>query len=199
MLCGGRKALLLAAALVAAAATAASASAGSPVHIVSATVNPDRSVSVTWNVPSGEWEGVFIINPTSTADFTGEMPFGGDTIEYDLLGTGWTNYKTLPLDLTIQRPTTIYAQVQLTDPYGNGGCEQGDLLVDCDSQVVALTVNPICSKVLVKAGYYSKKLIRRGHWLRRNGHYVRRNGHRVWVKARYRRVWHPPVYKTQCY
>lgn len=184
-------------------ATSASA-ATSPVLIISATVNADRTVSVSWNVPAGSWGGVFVVNPTSTTDSTGEMPFVlGATIVYDRLATGWTNYKTrLPLKMNIQHPVTVYAQIQLIDPYdnGTGGCQQGvEYLVDCDSQVVALTIDPICSPVLIKAGHYSRKLIRRGHWLRRDGHYVRRHGHRVWRKQLYRRVYHRPTYQTQCH
>lgn len=72
---------------------------------------------------------------------------------------------------------------------------------------------PPPAPVLVTAGYYktvtvtpaylTKKVVKRGHWLRRHGHYVRRHHHRVWVKATYRRVYHaavteqvwvPPVY-----
>ena len=167
-----------------------------------ATVNSDRSISVNWNVPAGSYGGAFIVNTTSTTDFTGELPFdsvGDPTIEYDLIQSGWTNYKTLPLDLTITQPTTVYAQVQLIDPFNDGSCTQGDFGDDCDSQVIPMTIQPICTQVLVKPAYYTKKLVRRGHWLRRNGHYVRRHGHRVWVKAVYRKVFHPAVYQTQCH
>jgi hypothetical protein len=101
--------------------------------------------------------------------------------------------------MTITQPTTVYVQVQLTDPYDDGGCQQGDFLVDCDSQVVALTVNPICTRVQIREGYYTKALVRRGHWLKRHGHFVRRHGHRVWVKPVYRRTYHPPVYQEQCH
>jgi hypothetical protein len=81
-----------------------------------------------------------------------------------------------------------------------------------------LTIQPICAQVQTQAGYYktqvvtpahyTKKLVKPGHWLRRNGHYVRRNGHRVWVKATYKRVFHPAVteqvwvpavYTTECH
>lgn len=110
-----------------------------------------------------------------------------------------TNYKTLPLDMSITQPTTVYVQVQLIDPFGDNSCTQGDLGDDCDSQVIPLTIQPICAQVLVKKGYYTKKLVRRGHWLRRHGHYVLHHGHRVWVKAVYRRVYHPPVYQTHCH
>jgi hypothetical protein len=208
--------VMVAAAMLVAKASAATQS--SPVQITSATLNADRTLSVSWDVPVGTYGGVLVVVPSSTTDFTGAMPFDVGTIGYDLLSSGWTNYKTLPLDMTIQQPTTIYVQVQLIDPYGDGTCQQGDGLVDCDSQVVALTVNPICSPVTVTDGYYStdlvkasdytKQLVHRGHWLRRYGHYVRRNGHRVWVKAVYRRiyhpavsqqVWHPPVTATQCH
>lgn len=185
---------------VAAAIFVESASAASPVQIVSATVNADRSVSIGWNIPGGYYGGDLIINPTSATDSTGEMPFGDTTIDYRLFGPGRTHYKTLPLNMTVQQPVTVYVQVQLIDPYDTGrGCQQGAYLVDCDSQVVALTVAPICGKVLVKAGYYSKRMVRRGHWLRRDGHFVRRHGRRVWVKAVYRRVYHPPVYQTRCH
>src|SRR6266566_1394514 len=113
-----KKALLLAVALIAALVGANSALAD-PRISATAVVNSDRSVSVSWNVPAGPYGGAFIINPLATTDFTGELPFdsvGDQTIEYDLLQTGWTNYKTLPLDMTITQPTTVYAQVQLIDP-----------------------------------------------------------------------------------
>jgi hypothetical protein len=178
--------------------------ASSPVQVISATVEADRRVSISWNIPVGSWGGVLVVNPTSTTDSTGEMPFAlGVTIDYDLLATGRTHYRTrLPLKMNIQRPVTVYAQVQLIDPYdnGTGGCQQGvAYLVDCDSQVVGLTINPICTPVLIKGGDYSRKLVRRGHWLRRNGRYVQRHGHRVRVRAVYRRVYHPPVYQTECH
>ena len=195
----------IAAAAEAALILAASASAGtSPVQVTSATVHADRKVSISWNIPVGTWGGVFVVNRTPTTDSTGEMPFVlGSTIEYDVLGKGWTNYKTrLPLKMTVQQPVTVYGQVQLIDPYdnGTGGCQQGvDYMVDCDSQIVALTITPICSPVLIKAGYYSRKRVRSGHWLKRNGHYVRRHTHRVWVKATFRRIYHAPVHQTQCH
>jgi hypothetical protein len=62
--------------------------------------------------------------------------------------------------------------------------------------------------VVVTPAHYTKKLVKRGHWLRRNGHYVRRHGHRVWVRAKYEWILHPaltkqvwvlPVYSTQCH
>src|SRR6202007_1520068 len=94
-----------------------------------ATVNSDRAISVSWNVPANSFGGAFIVNPLSTTDFTGELPFnsvGDDTIEFDLIQSGWTNYKTLPLDMTITQPTTVYAQVQLIAPFNDGSCTQGD-------------------------------------------------------------------------
>jgi hypothetical protein len=178
-----------------------------------ATVNSDRSVSVSWNVPAGESQGVFVINTTSLKDATGELPFdavGDPTIEDDLLNTGWTSYKTLPLDMTITQPTTVYAQVQLDDPYGDGSCSQGDLFTNCDSQVIPLTIQPICTKTVVTPGHYAKKLAKRAHWLLHHGkrvkwskryqrpQYVKRHGY-VWVKATYRRVWVPPVYTNDCH
>jgi hypothetical protein len=57
---------------------------------------------------------------------------------------------------------------------------------------------PVCQKVLVKKGHSSRKLVRRGHWLKRDGKVVRRHGRRIWVKAKYRRVYHKPVFKTTC-
>jgi hypothetical protein len=159
-----------------------------------ANVNSDRSVSVSWNIPAGSYGGTLIINPTSLTDVTGELPFdavGDQTIDFNLLNTGMTSYKTLPLDMTITQPTTLYLQVQLDNPFADGSCSQGDLYTDCDSQVVPLAIQPICTKALTKAAYYTKKLVRRGH-------YVRRHGHRVWVKPVYKRVRHPAVYHTQC-
>ena len=178
-----------------------------------ATVNSDRSVSVSWNVAAGEFQGAFIINTTSLADATGELPFdavGDPTIEFDLLNTGWTSYKTLPLDVTITQPTTVYAQVQLDDPFGDGSCSQGPVFVDCDSQVIPLTIQPICTKKLVTPGHPAKKLVKRGHWLLHDGkrvkwseryhrpRYAERQGY-VWVKPTYKRGWVPPVYKTTCH
>lgn len=101
--------------------------------------------------------------------------------------------------MTITQPTTVYAQVELIDPFGDGSCSQGDFGADCDSQVIALTIQPICAQVLVKAAYTTKQLVKRGHWLRKNGHFVKRHGHRVWVKPTYKRVNHPAVYQSQCH
>ncbi len=53
-------------------------------------------------------------------------------------------------------------------------------------------MTPICQQVVVKAGHYVKKLVRRAHW-------EKRNGHRVWVKAKYAKVWVKPVYQTACH
>lgn len=190
----------IAAALTLAAKTPA---ATSPVQITSATVYANRTISVSWDIPVGQWGGALMINPTAATDATGEMPFeAGTTIDYELLNTGSTHYTSkLPLKMTVQQPVTVYVQVQLIDPWynGTGGCQQGNYLADCDSQVVALPIDPICREVLVKAGYYSKVLVRRGHWLRRHGRYVHQHGQGVWVKARYRRIWHPPVYETRCH
>ncbi len=94
--------------------------------------------------------------------------------------------------MTITQPTTVYAQVQLIDPFGDGSCTQGDFGVDCDSQVIALTIQPICAQVETHAAYTTKKLVKRGH-------YVKRHGHRVWVKPKYKRVSHPATYETQCH
>lgn len=177
-----------------------------------ATVNSDRSVSVSWNVPAGQFEGEFIIDTTSLQDATGELPFdavGDPTIEFDLLDSGWTTYRTLPLDMTITKPTTVYAQVQLDDPFGDSSCSQGDVFTDCDSQVIPLTIQPICTKTLKTPGHYAKRLVKRAHWLLHHGkrvkwsrryrrpQYAKRHGH-VWVKARYKKVWVPPVYETDC-
>ena len=167
-----------------------------------ATANTDRSVSVSWNVPAGSFGGDLITNTTSLTDVTGAFPFnavGDPTIDFNLLNTGMTSYKTLPLNMTITQPTTVYLQVQLIDPFGDGSCSQGDFYVECDSPVVPLTIQPICTQVLVRAGYYTKKLVKRGHWLRSHGHYVLRHGDRVWIKAKYKKIWHPPVYETQCH
>jgi hypothetical protein len=206
-----KKVLLFAVALIAALAGANSALADP--RISATAVDSDRSVSVSWNVPAGSNGGSFIINPLATTDFTGELPFdsvGDQTIEYDLLQTGWTNYKTLPLDMTITQPTTVYAQVQLIDPFGDDSCTQGDFGVDCDSAVIPLTIQPICTTVVVTPAYYSKKLVSRGHYLKRNGHrvkwisrylhpkYAKRNGW-VWVKAVYKRIYHPAVTQQSCH
>jgi hypothetical protein len=199
----------------------ASGALADPRISATATANSDRSISVEWNVPAGSFGGAFIVNPTSTVDFTGELPFdspGDDTIDYNLLQSGWTNYKTLPLYMTITQPTTVYVQVQLIDPFNDDTCTQGDFATDCDSQVIPLTIQPICTQVVTQQGYYkavvvkpahlTKKLVERGHWLRRNGRYVRKLGHRVWVKAKYKKVYHPavtkqvwvpPVYSTECH
>jgi hypothetical protein len=196
-----------------------------------AAANSDRSISVNWNVPASSYGGAFIVNTTSATDFTGELPFdsvGDPTIDYNLIQSGWTSYKTLPLDMTITQATTVYVQVQLIDPFNDGSCAQGDFGVDCDSQVIPLTIQPICTQVQTAAGYYTtvvvtpayyaKQLVRRAHWLLHHGHrvkwskryhraqYVKRHGY-VWVKATYKQVYHPevtkqvwvpPVYSTQC-
>ena len=89
-------------------------------------------------------------------------------------------------------------------------CSQGDFYTDCDSQVIPLTIQPICTQTVVTQGHYTKKLVKRAHWLLRHGkrvkwsnryhrpQYVKRHGH-VWVKAVYKQVWVPPVYSTQCH
>ncbi len=178
-----------------------------------AVVNPDRTVSVTWNVPAGSFGGAFIINPLATTDFTGELPFdsvGDTTIEYDLLQAGWTTYKTLPLHMTITQPTTVYAQVQLINPFGDGSCTQGPFGSDCDSVVIPLTVQPICETTVVTPAYYTRVLVKRGHYLERNGHrvkwtrryhkpkYRRRSGW-VWVNPVYKRLYHPAVTQQTCH
>lgn len=191
----------------------ASAALADPRISATAVINADRSISVSWNVPAGSFGGSFIVNPLPTTDFTGELPFdsvGDTTIDYNLLQAGWTTYQTLPLDMTITQPTTIYAQVTLIDPFGDGSCSQGSFGANCDSQVIPLVVQPICSQVLVTQGYYTTSLVSRGHYLKHNGHrvrwssryrhpkYAKRNGW-VWVKAVYKRVFHPPVYQTECH
>ena len=78
-----KKMLLALAAAAAVAAVLASSALADPRITASATVNADRSVSVSWNVPEGSYGGAFIINPLSTTDFTGELPpdsVGDDTI-----------------------------------------------------------------------------------------------------------------------
>lgn len=225
-----RRLLLVAAAAAAALATAATAAAD-PRISATATVDANRMVTFTWNVPMGSWGGAVIVNPTATTDSTGELPFSaGTTIEFNTVGAGATTYYSgLPLDMTITQPTTVYAQVELIDPFGDGSCTQGSFQTDCDSAVIPITIQPICTQVLVTAGYYktevvsqayyTKKLATPAHWLKHNGQrvkwskryqrpaYIRRNGH-VWVKATYKRVYHPevtqqvwvpPVYSTQCH
>jgi hypothetical protein len=197
-----RKLGVIAIVVIAIAAVAAPSALADSRISATAVANSDRSVSVTWNVPAGEFRGAFVINTTSLADATGELPFnavGDPTIDYNLLDTGWTTYKTLPLDMTITQPTTVYAQVQLIDPFGDHTCGQGDVLDDCDSQVIPLTIEPICAKVLQTPAYTTTKLVKAGHWLRRNGHYVKKHGHRVWVKPKYVRVTHQAVYQNQCH
>lgn len=184
-----------------------------PAISATATVNSDRSVSVSWNVPAGSNGGAFIINTTSLTDATGELPFnasGDPTIDYNLLNTGMTSYKTLPLNMTITQPTTVYAQVQLTDPFEDASCSQGDFFTDCDSQVIPLTIQPICTTVVVTPAHYTKKLVRRAHYLKRNGHRVKwtKRYHRpkyskkhgwVWVNAVYMRIYHPAVTQQNCH
>lgn len=194
--------------MVAAAMLATNASAANPPQITSAWVNADRTVSVNWDIPT-LYSGAVIINPTPATDLTGAMPFKvGTTLDYEMLPGDLTNYKTMiPLQMIITQPTTIYVQMQFNpyDPFYGTTCQVGDHPPSCVSQVVALTVNPICSPGivapghystdLVKAAYYTKQLVHRSHWLRRHGHYVLRHGHSVWVKAVYRRISHPPVYQ----
>lgn len=208
-----KKALLIAAVAVFALANAGLANADSRIS-ASAAVNSDRSVSVSWNVPASSWGGALTINTTSLTDVTGELPFdavGDPTIDYNLLDTGMTSYRTLPLDMTITQPTTIYLQVQLIDPFGDGSCAQGDFYSDCDSAVIPLTVQPICTQTVVTAGYYKTVTVTPGHYVKKlvkKAHWVKRNGRRVRVKAKYRQVWVapvtqqqwvPPVYSTTCH
>lgn len=212
--------------LIVAAGAVALASAGlakaDPRISASAVVNSDRSVSISWNVPAASWGGSLIINPTTLTDVTGALPFdavGDETIEYDLLNTGMTSYRTLPLDMTITEPTTIYLQVQLIDPFNDGTCEQGSFYTECDSDVIPLTIQPICTQVLVTAGYYQTVTTAAGYYktvtvtpahyvkkLVKRAHYVIRMGRRVKVKAKYRKVlvpavteqvWVPPVTQQQ--
>lgn len=163
--------------------------------------------------PASSWGGALIINSTSLADVTGELPadaVGDETIAYDLLNTGMTSYQTLPLDMTITEPTTIYLQVQLIDPFNDGSCSQGAFYADCDSAVIPLTVEPICTQTLITAGYYETVTVTAGYYktvtvtpahyvkkLLKKAHYVTRNGRRVRVKAKYRRVRVPPVTKKE--
>jgi hypothetical protein len=180
---------------------ATNALASSPV-IATATVNADRSISVTWNLSSNTSGDVVTVSSSDATDSTGEMTWNPDTnLSYsDIPGAGQTSYTTKPLDMTITQPTTIYLQVWLVMPYWDGsnwyGCGQGSqgALVDsdCDSQVVALTVQPICTQTLVTAGHYVEKLVKRAH-------VIKRNGRRIRVKATYRKVWVPPVYSTSCH
>jgi len=188
-----RRFLLLLAAVLVAAAWASTAMANGGVQVTSATVNSDRSVSISWNTPVAIFGGSVVVNSTPTTDSTGELPYGADTIYTEVLNAGWTSATTVPLHMTITRPTTIYVQVTLNSVLGvgNSTCDQGLNLVNCDSQVVALTVQPICAQVKTAAGYHKKVLVRRGQWLRLNGH-------RVWVKAKYKQVSVPPSYHTEC-
>lgn len=222
---------VIAVALIAAAM--ASVAKADPRISATAVVNSDRTVTFTWNVPSSlQWGGAVIVNPTSQTDGTGALPFDGfgeDTLAYKLTGYGTTSVQTIyPLDMNITQPTTVYGQVQLIDPFGDGSCTQGDFFTECDSQVIPITVQPICTQVVVTPGYYktvvvtaayySKKLVARAHYLIRHGHKVKwtRKYHRpkyskkhgwVWVNAVYKQVYHPevdkqvwvpPVYSTQC-
>lgn len=103
---------------------------------------------------------------------------------------------------------TSSEEIQLIDSNGNvigtpsAPDAEADGFNDCTWATTCAAPNAAsthaCAKVLVKKGHYSRKLVRRGHWLKRDGHVVRRNGKRVWVKASYRRVYHRPVYRTQC-
>lgn len=107
-----------------------------------ASVNPDRSVSVSWNPSAGEFGGALIINTSPQTDATGELPYNESTIEFDSLNADTTSYQTSPLQgLAITQPTTVYAQVQLIDPFGDGSCSQGTG-ADCDSPVVPLIIQP---------------------------------------------------------
>ena len=180
---------------------ATSAFAGSPV-LATATVNADRSISVAWNLSSNTSGDVVTISTSNATDSTGEMTWNPDTnLSYsDIPGAGQTSYTTKPLDMTITQPTTIYLQVWLVMPYWDGsnweGCGQGNqgrlVNSDCDSQVVALTIQPICTQTLVTAGHYVKKLVKRAH-------FIKRNGRRIRVEAQYRKVSVPAVYSTTCH
>lgn len=204
-----RKYVLLAALL--AALACASPALADPRISATATVDANRMVTWTWNVPAGSYGGSVIINPTAQTDSTGALPFSGTTIDFHTVGAGTTTYYSgVPLDMTITAPTIVYAQVQLIDPFGDGSCTQGDFQTDCDSQVIPLTIQPICTTTIVTPAYYSKKLVKRAHYLRRNGHYVKwtkryhrpkyaKKHGRVWVNAVYKRVYHPAVTQQSCH
>jgi hypothetical protein len=190
----------------------ASVAKADPRISATATVDANRMVTFIWNVPAGSYGGSVIINPTVQTDSTGALPFSlGPTIDFHTVGAGTTTYFSgVPLDLTITTPTTVYAQVQLIDPFGDGTCTQGDFQTECDSAVIPLTIEPICTTVIVTPAYYSKKLVKRAHYLRRSGHYVKwssryqnpkyakRHG-LVWVKAVYTRIYHPDVTQQSCH
>lgn len=188
---------------------AINAFAGSPV-LATATVNADRSISVAWNLSSNASGDVVTVSTSNATDSTGEMAWDpGTNLSYsDNLGAGQTSYTTTPLDMTITQPTTIYLQVWLVMPYWDGwnwsGCGQGNqgVLVDsdCDSQVLALTVQPICAQTVVTAGYYNTVTVTVGHYVKKlvkQAHFTKRNGRRIRVKATYRKVWVPPVTQQQ--
>ena len=202
------------------AAVFASSALADPRISATATVDANRMVTWTWNVPAGSYGGAVIINPTATTDSTGALPYSfGTTIDFHTVGAGTTTYYSgVPLYMTITQPTTVYAQVQLIDPFNDGSCTQGDFQTDCDSAVIPITIQPICTTVTVTAGYYktvvvtaayySKVLVKRAHYLLRNGHrvkwssryrrpgFVKRRGF-VWVKAKYKSVYHPAVTKQE--
>ena len=136
------KRLVVFAAMLALALVMASSALADPRISATATVNSDRSVSVSWSPAAGEFGGAFIINTSPQTDATGELPYNDSTIEFDSLNAGATSYKTSPLQgLAITQPTTVYAQVQLIDPFGDGSCTQGTG-ADCDSQVIPLIIQP---------------------------------------------------------
>lgn len=199
-------------AVLVAALVFASSALADPRISATATLDTNRMVTWNWNVPASSWGGSVIINPTPQTDSTGALPFsGGTTIDFHTVGAGTTTYFSgVPLDMTITQPTTIYAQVQLIDPFGDGSCTQGDFQAECDSAVMPLTIQPICTTTVVTAAYYSKKLVTRAHYLRRNGHYVKwttryhkpeysKKHGLVWVNAVFKQIYHPAVTQQNCH
>src|SRR5262249_23182475 len=83
--------------VAAVALVAVSTALADPRISAAATANSDRSISVSWSPAAGAFGGAFIINTSPQTDATGELPDNNSTIEFDLLNTGTTSYKTLPL------------------------------------------------------------------------------------------------------
>ena len=174
-------------AVLATAATGATA-AGQMINITSVSVSPDRHVTVDWTGPPAngiEWGSVEIATKPDAG--TDGRFFRENVILNDSLTDHqqhWVGSEALTA------PGTYYVRVSgWWDGYSSSDYENYGTVY---SQVVPFTVNPTCTQVVVSAGHYVKKLVRKGHS-------VKRNGNSVWVKPVYKKVWIAPVYKQECH
>jgi hypothetical protein len=165
----------------------AAPAAGQMITITNVLVSPDRHVTVDWTGPPNGIEfGALQIATKPDTGTDGDF-FSENRVVFDLLTKGQQHYVGSD---ALRAPGTYYVRVTgwwdgySPDDYVNYGVVY--------SQVSAFDAAPICQRVLVTPGHYVKKLVRKGHW-------VKRNGKRVWVKPVYRKVWVAPVYRNDCH